>query len=55
MNIQLNLNYKQEKLYKKRFGKNLAFEIAFGRKFLKVMRQSFPKPLNDVPSHDSSQ
>lgn len=39
--LQLNLSYRQVKLMKKMYGKNLGREIAIGRRLVKFMKDRY--------------
>lgn len=43
MQTQIKMNYKTEKLMKKLYGKNLAFQISSGRKLRKILGKSWQK------------
>lgn len=41
MELQLKLSYKMMKKMKKLYGKNQAYEIALGRKLIKMMKEKY--------------
>lgn len=47
MNLQMKMNYKNQKQIKKLYGKHLGKEIAYGRNLVKLMKEKYqPERLN---------
>ncbi len=55
MNFQMKMSYKTEKQMKKLYGKNLGFEIAFGRNLVKFMKDKYqPERLSEKTSKEDA-